>query len=167
MRSIPRTIVALAALLLVAAPLAPAQAYPDPAVTIVIDPDACAGEALPFSASTSVSGEWIVTYDGQSATGSGTSVSGTFDTDAADAGVSRVLTATNSYVSDGIPGTISATADVVLEDCDAIAPVDEETDAGDGNGILPGTGGQSIWWLVAALALLALGAGTLTLRRRG
>lgn len=135
-----------------------AQGYPDPAgPTIVLDPDACAGNPLPFSASASLAGDWTVTYDGHTRTGSGRSIEGTFPTAKADAGAGRLLTA--RVVTDDDQELTSST-NVVLTVCGSGAP--SQPGAG-----LPSTGSDlSPWWIVLASGAIVLGAGLVARARR-
>ena len=52
--------------------------YPDPTVTISIDVDVCSGEPVRFAGEASVSGEWTVTLDGVTRTGTGSTFTTTF-----------------------------------------------------------------------------------------
>lgn len=135
-----------------------AQAYPDPSgPTIVLDPDACAGNPLPFTASSSLSGDWTVTYDGRTASGSGPSIEGTFPTAKADAGIGKTLTA-RVVTSDN--QELSASTNVVLTACGSGTP----SQPGSG---LPSTGSDlSPWWIVLAGGAIVVGAGLVARARR-
>jgi len=136
----------------------PAQAYPDPAPTIEIDPEACAGDPVPYWAEASVSGDWTVTYKGETATGTGTRVEGTFPSVKSDAGVANRFTAT--VVTSG-GQTLSASTDVVLTACGT-----STVDPGD-DGSLPKTGSSlTWWWVVLGVALIAVGDAVVRSRRR-
>lgn len=166
--------------------------YPDPTVTISIDVDVCSGEPVRFAGEASVSGEWTVTLDGVTRTGTGSTFTTTFPVTgvngasapaasgtaqateafasttasslaALSPGESGTLTATLDYGT----GTVSRTATVALPVCgdgtDAVADADAD---GGLLGVLPGTGGLALWIVVLAAVLLAAGAAITRIARR-
>lgn len=135
-----------------------AHAYPDPTVTITLDPEACAGHDLPFWAASSQTGDWTVTYDGETRRGSGSRIEGTFSTRRADQGVGHVMTARLVTADDN---ELSASTRVVLAACGSTTP---ETPAGSG---LPSAGSDlSPWWIVMAGGAIVVGAGLIARGRR-
>ena len=169
-----------------------AQAYPDsPNVTIAIPSSVLVGgNNFTFSASADVDCDWTVTYkDGRAAgvpadqTGSGKSVSGSYDTKVVSKTFRSPITATCAYdanasgssTSAAKNDTASASATVTLLPVGAPSGDDGDSDAGtgngeggseDGNGILPDTGGSNLWILVAGGALVVVGGGAVIASRR-
>lgn len=140
--------------------------YPDPTVAIIIDPDVCIGQPLPFKGTSSVDGDWTVTYLGQTKTGSGKNFAVDFSTKNATAGKNETLTAVQTY--DG--GSLTRTATINLPKCadEAAAGADLGDDAaGNGglSGILPNTGGIAFWVIVLGAALVVAGSVTVSRRR--
>ncbi|WP_456695786.1 LPXTG cell wall anchor domain-containing protein [Aeromicrobium sp. P5_D10] len=167
-----------------------AQAYPDsPNVTIAIpSSDLVGGNTFTFTASADVDCDWTVTYkDGRAAgvpadqTGSGKSVSGSYDTKAVSKTFRSPITATCAYdanasgssTSAGKNDTASASATVTLLPVGSTGDGDSDAGTGngeggseDGNGILPDTGGSNLWILVAGGALVLVGGGAVIASRR-
>ncbi len=176
---------ALATLVL---PASTAHAYPDPTITIEIPGDLLyGGDDVTISASASVSCEtWTMVYLGQTATGSGTSITNTFDTPVVQEIRRDPVTVTCVYDETAIQqssapvgsGTASATeAAFALPGLASVSRSATVTllprGAGDGDGdddgglagVLPDTGGASFWLLLAGAALVVVGGGV-ALRRR-
>lgn len=175
---------------------APAQAYPDaPNVSITI-PDSVlyGGTTFDYRATADVECDWTVTYaeavNGPATqTGSGTTISGTYDTKVVKDTFKSPVSATCTY-DDGVP-PVSAkivTSNEVTpafwtgEDGDVVTaatqratasatvtllPRSTSSDTAKDNGVLPDTGGSSLWILVVGVGLLLVGAGlTVATRRR-
>lgn len=180
-----------------------AQAYPDsPNVTITISgATIIGGDTFDYTASADVDCEWTVTYDeavngSDTQTGSGDSLSGTFDTkvvtevfrsdivaectydDNVPAAKAKVVfendvtpafhSADDSSVLQAAQQNASASAVVTL--LPRGGDVDDDNanngDNGDDNGVLPDTGGASFWILVLGGVLVVAGAGALYASRR-
>ncbi|KQY58953.1 hypothetical protein ASD11_04860 [Aeromicrobium sp. Root495] len=144
------------------------DAYPDPTVAIIIDPDVCIGQPLPFIGKSSVDGDWTVTYLGQTKTGSGKNFAVDFSTKKAKAGQSVTLRAVQTY--DG--GSLTRTATINLPKCTDQAAGGADLGDGVGNagndglsGILPNTGGLAFWVIVLGVVLAVAGSVTLARRR--
>jgi len=133
-----------------------AQAYPDPSITVDAKTPLIGGTPLPFTAQSGGVNctTWTVTFNGDTSTGSGTSVSGTFNTPVVAATTSSPLTASCVY-ADGVANSgVSIT----------LLPTGSTAD----NGALPDTGGSNAWVLVGGAALIVLGGGAvIASRRRG
>lgn len=142
-----------------------ADTYPDPAISVVVDPDACAGDPLPAIGRASVDGGWTVTYAGQTHSGSGRVVRTEFSTSGIQPGAAR--TAAFRFRYDG--GTVSRSVVVRLVDCTSdatgAAGAGSGTGAG-GRGLLPNTGGLPIFLLVGGLAAVVVGGAVRARRGR-
>ena len=80
---------------------------------------------------------------------------------------SRNLTTQVTTTCDGQPGSIAdilVLGDAVGDGGDGVA--DSDADAGDANGILPGTGGADLWLLILGALLVIAGTGAVVRRRR-
>lgn len=164
---------------------APAQAYPDPTITIELSGDEFVGGlTFDFEVSSGATPcDWTVSYPeavggpaDQTATGT-TSISGTYDTKPVTTRTPTTITATCEYDPADVPQPRGggATAEVSAADtASASATVyllptatgDGDADGGDDNGGLPGTGGSSLWILIAGAALVVVGGGAVALSRR-
>jgi len=151
---------------------APAQAYPDPTITIdlSIPGDELIG-GLDFDFTVS-SGDvecsaWTVSYRGEDKTGSGTSFSGTFSTPPVDTRTPTTITAVCEYDGSGAFGGTGAEVQAAdIASASATVYLLPQSDGGSDNGSLPGTGGSSQWILWAGLGLVVVGGGALVLVRR-
>jgi LPXTG-motif cell wall-anchored protein len=137
-----------------------AQAYSDCGVTLSLnDSTVVGGKTFTFTADAgSVDCDWTATYAGKTKTGSGTSFSGSFATKT----VSKKTTTTiNATCDQGANRVCPVSAHVILFPV-GTAPADEAT-----NGLLPDTGGSSLWILALGGVLVVGGAGvTYAARRR-
>jgi len=153
--------------------VAPAQAYPDPTITIHLpDDEIYGGDTFSFSVTSgSTECDWVVDYEGKQKTGSGTSISGSFGTVKVSKRTPTPLSAVCTYVTTA-SGNGAATADVQsAATASATATVYLLPRGGNGNGGsdssgLPGTGGYSLWYVVGGIALVIAGGGALALSRR-
>lgn len=154
-----------------------AQAYPDaPNVTISIPDDTLVGgNVFTFTAKADVDCDWTITYakaEGQSPTqtGSGKSLSGSYDTPVVSSTERSPLVASCKY-DDGVPAT-TAVSPARLQTASASAVVtllprgSGDDDKGDDNSVLPDTGGSNLWIFVLGGALVVVGGGTLYASRR-
>ena len=188
--------VAVVAFFTVIAP-SPAQAYPGVTVT-VSDHTLVGGNDVTITATVDHAidcDEWELTYQGDTRTGSGTSITATFSTPEVDE-----ETETNSFatcffdddifdgpnsaasVSGGggagalgalvmAPDSASGVGDVILLPLGDDNDDDDDDgngggDNGDGGGILPNTGGERLAWLVIGAMLVLVGAGVVVASRR-
>lgn len=145
-----------------------AQAYPDPTITIN-GGRLVGGGTFEFTAQSGgvACDTFTVTYRGETRTGSGTTFSGSFTTP-------RVTTITDTTVSatcrySGSVASASAVVTLLPVGADlAPAAVDtgSNTPSGALSGILPNTGGSSLWILVVGGALVLIGGGTFVVARR-
>lgn len=86
----------------------------------------------------------------------------------------RVSTTQTTRVTTTCNGNAGSVADVLVVAGDGVGPAsggtdgvaDADADAGDANGILPGTGGTDFWLLVLGVLLVVAGAGAVVARRR-
>ncbi len=152
-----------------------AQAYPDPTITISIPGnEIIGGDTFDFTASSGdVDCDWTVTYGGAQQTGSGTSISGTYDTPAVSKRTATTITAVCEYQTATSSASAAATAEVSAADTASasatvyLLPRGGDTDGGsDDNGALPDTGGSNLWIVIVGAALLVVGAAALALSRR-
>ena len=142
-----------------------ADTYPDPTISVAVDPDACAGDPLPAIGRASVSGRWTVTYAGQSRSGTGRVVRTEFSTAGIQPGAARTATFRLAY--DG--GTVERPVVVRLVDCTSgvTGAAGAGSNAGTGSrGLLPDTGGLPIFLLVGALAAVVVGGAVRARRDR-
>ena len=163
-----------------------AQAYPDPTVTIN-GARLVGGNTFEFSAQSSgVDCAWSVEYLGETKTGSGTSLSGSFGTPPVDEITDTTITATCLYEVSGTanPASATVTSDVAQASPAAFAAAQASASdsatvtllplggdvtpaaSGDSGGILPSTGGSSLWILVVGGALVLIGGGAFVVARR-
>jgi|GEM_PF-2822793 len=151
--------------------VAPAQAYPDPTITIQLpDDEIYGGDTFSFSVSSgSTDCDWVVDYEGKQKTGSGTSISGSFGTVKVSKRTPTPLSAVCTY-DDTIGMGSGSTADVQsAATASATATVYLLPRGGNGGSDssgLPGTGGYSLWYIVGGVALVVAGGGALALSRR-
>ncbi|WP_162891326.1 LPXTG cell wall anchor domain-containing protein [Aeromicrobium sp. A1-2] len=171
-----------------------AQAYPDCGIALSLNNSTLeGGQSFKYTADAgTVDCDWTVTYAGKSKTGSGTSISGSFGTEVVTKKTTSKITASCEHAtgvapasaptqsSDAKPAFYSTGSSAVLQAADdtvdyptSTCPVSATvtllpkgvSDAGDG--ILPNTGGSSLWILLAGGALIMAGGGvTLASRRR-
>lgn len=142
-----------------------AQAYPDCSVDIDVDRTIIGGRTLEFRADVEgggVDGDFTATFNGDSASGSGSSYSDSFDTPEVDAKTNKTLQVSFRSAPDSeLQATCNASVTITL------LPAGSVADPGDDNGALPNTGGSNLWLLVAGGALLIGGGGvTYAARRR-
>lgn len=141
-----------------------AQAYPDCSVSIDVDSTIIGGKTLEFSADVEgggVDGDFTATFNGDSASGSGSTFSDSFDTPKVDEKTNKVLKVSFSDSE----STCTASVTITLRPAGAVADAGEN--AGDDNGALPDTGGSNLWLLIAGGALVIGGGGvTYAARRR-
>jgi hypothetical protein len=150
-----------------------AQSYPESVCAFAVKPQSVVGgEPINVTGTSTVSRRWTFRLDArrgdarlareasadgfkpQTATGTGTTFTHTFQTP-------KVSKARNLYVHCNCEGGGSQVFAVRL-----FAPGGQASNPPDHNGILPGTGGPGLWLLLAALALLLVGLGLSSLRRR-
>lgn len=168
--------------------------YPEPAITITVD-DAIlvGGNTFSFTAdSGEVECDWTVTYDEGRApgedperTGSGTSISGTYDTKVVQSKFKSPLVAECSYDDGTGPASVSAevgttepaffsTADgastlqTAIQQASASATITLLPEGGgDGDGgALPDTGGSNLSLILLGGGLLLVGGGVTYMARR-
>jgi hypothetical protein len=155
--------------------LAPAaQAYPESVCTYAVQPQTLVGGGpVTVTGTSTVSHHWRFRLDdsataggrpaaggsAQDATGTGTTFSHTFRTP-------KVKTRTTVYVHASCDGGGVKVLPVTLDPAGAGLAPGQGAALPDHNGILPGTGGPGLWLLLAALALLLVGLGISSVRRR-
>lgn len=188
--------VAVVAFFTVIAP-SPAQAYPGVTVT-VSDHELVGGNDVTITATVDPAidcDEWELTYQGDTRTGSGTSITATFSTPEVDERTETNSFATCFFDNDIFDGPNAApsvsggggagTLGTLVMDPDSASGVgdvillplgddndDDDDDGngggdnGDGGGILPNTGGERLAWLVIGAMLVLVGAGVVVASRR-
>lgn len=151
-----------------------AQAYPDPTITIN-GGRLVGGGTFEFTAQSGgvVCDTFTVTYRGETRTGSGTTFSGSFTTPPVTKITDTTVSATCQYVSVGATGGAVASASAVVtllpvgaDLAPAAVDTGSNTPSGALSGILPNTGGSSLWILVVGGALVLIGGGTFVVARR-
>jgi LPXTG-motif cell wall-anchored protein len=170
-----------------------AQAYPDSPNVVITIPDSVlyGGDTFDYTAKADVDCDWTVTYaqsaGGKTQTGSGASISGTFDTKVVTKTYKSPITALCKY-DDGVPAVSAeivtsnqvtpaffstATGDVLqaaAQEASASAVVTllprGAAAAPDNNGALPNTGGSSLWILIVGAGLVLVGGGLAYAARR-
>lgn len=172
-----------------------AQAYPDCGIplTLTIDKTPLTGGHhfdYVATASDGTNCDWVVTYRGKTQTGSGDSISGSFDTKHVDESFTSKITAACTHNIDDASGPISrsntvtdavyttttatasaATLQSLTQTCPISAditllPKGADTDDPGNNGALPNTGGSNLWILVLGGVLLVGGGGVIFASRR-
>jgi hypothetical protein len=141
--------------------LAPsADAYPDSVCRVAVQPQrVVGGEPITVTGSSTVSHNWTFVFDGQTATGSGTTFRHEFTTPKVDASRTIDLVATCDGGADQhVPVQVDPASGASDQGQAAAQP--------DHNGILPGTGGPGFWLLVAAVLLLLAGGVAMARSRR-
>ncbi len=186
---------ALAALALVA-PISPAAAYPDPVCTVsVSSTQVRAGEPFTVTVTSDIPADLTATYRGVTRSASQTlQLVAQFVAPQTDRDLQTTVTTTcngqpgstagvtvigsgggggDDADADGgadsdADGGVNADADggVNADAGNTDAAADADADAGDANGILPGTGGTDFWLLVLGALLVIAGVGTVVARRR-
>ena len=176
--------VTLATLLVSVGTATPAQAYPEPAVSVTIsDEIVVGGQKLVVHASASVSCDWGATFAGQDRAGEGKDFTASFKAPAVKKKTVFPLTVTCTYedataarktAQAAGSSTVSRTFSVT------VLPPDSQGAGGSSGsggtqgvglgagpgGLLPGTGGPSAWLVLGGLALLLAGAASLAVARR-
>lgn len=160
-----------------------AQAYPDsPNVTIAIPSSVIVGgTSFTFSAKADVECDWTVDYaEGRAAgvpakqSGSGTSISGSYETKKVAKTFKSPITVTCAYDANEAgsadsaakSATASASATVTLLPLGASSGGGSDSGNRDDNGVLPDTGGSSFWILVVGGVLVVAGGGAVVASRR-
>jgi LPXTG-motif cell wall-anchored protein len=169
----------------------PAQAYPGVTVT-VSEATVVGGNPIEITATVDpdIDCDWELTFLGDTVTGSGTSITETFDTPEVDdveqheavaecffdngleargGGGSRTLGASLATVEVSSTGSGTQTLLPVDDDDDGDGDEDGDEDGdgdGDGGGILPNTGGERLAWLVIGAMLVLVGGGVVMASRR-
>jgi LPXTG-motif cell wall-anchored protein len=163
--------------------------YPDCGIALSLTSSTVTGgESFSFTADAGDGDcDWTVTYGGRTKTGSGTTISGTFDTAevskqktstikaACTHELSAAPSATESTSTQVTPAFYATGSSATLQAATRTCPVSAivtllPVGAGpaDADGVLPDTGGSNLWILVVGGALVAGGAGvTYAARRRG
>lgn len=166
-----------------------AQAYPDCGISLTLnDSTVVGGKSFSFTADAGeVDCDWTVTYRGKTKTGSGTSISGSFDTPVVSKKTSSKITAAcehdvNAALAPAAssntvtPALYSAQSSAALAAATTVCPVSAKVtllpkngvgDGGEDDGALPDTGGSNLWILILGGALVVAGGGiTYAARRR-
>jgi LPXTG-motif cell wall-anchored protein len=166
-----------------------AQAYPDCGISLTLnDSTLVGGKSFSFTADAGeVDCDWTVTYRGKTKTGSGTSISGSYDTPVVSKKTTSKITASCEHVVDGASAPATSSSSVTpafysgqssanLAAATAVCPVSANVtllpkgglgDGAEDDGALPDTGGSNLWILVLGGALVVAGGGvTYAARRR-
>lgn len=145
-------LVAILAALASLAIAAPAQAYPEPAVTVTVNaPTLRSGQTLVMSAKSDVACPWTATFASQTRTGSGTEFSASFRV--------PVVTTKKTFSLVTTCGSVSRTTNITV-----LAP--RQAAAAAGTSSLPNTGGPNVVLLGGGALLVLAGAGVVLLTRR-
>jgi LPXTG-motif cell wall-anchored protein len=163
----------------------PAQAYPVVTVTVTDDTLIGGGTAtITATVHPPINCDWEMTYLGQTATGSGTSITADFDTRVVSHTEHDPVFATCTYDDTELPsgapaaggsagslGTslVAATQTATGEGTITLLPRHRHHHHhghGNGGGILPNTGGERLAWLVIGGLLVLVGGGVVVASRR-
>jgi hypothetical protein len=158
-----------------------AQAYPESVCAYAVQPQQLVGgNPITVTGSSTVSHQWRFRLDAnanpearvavgrqaagadftpQEATGTGTTFTHTFATP-------KVTKRTTLYVHCFCDGGGEKIFPVTLDPPGGVLAPGQGSNPPDHNGILPGTGGPGLWVLLVAIALMLVGLGISSLRRR-
>lgn len=164
-----------------------AHAYPDCGIELSLSKSTLVGGgSFTFKADAgSIDGEWVVTYRGESKSGSGPVFTGSFDTPKVSKKTTTTITAKYTYDDGDLTPKASGVAESVvspafyssgsastLQAAERTCPVSATvtllpTGSGSGDGdSLPDTGGSNLLWLIIGGGLVLFGGGVTYLARR-
>ena len=145
-----------------------AQAYPDCGIALSVDnATLVGGETFTFTADApEIDCDWTAKYAGETKTGNGTSISGSFSTEAVDKRTTtRIYSACeHAVVSSGSSAEAAKTQTCSVSANVTLLPQGDNSVLPDG--VLPDTGGSNLWILVLGGALVVGGAGLTYVARR-